>query len=127
MNGGLDGVRGTAFPFRIDPDTGGVAMTEGEAKIGENVRLVIGIRLGERPMLRDLGTRVPGLVHDPDDEVLADLAGKQVVQALMRWEPRIVITSSRAEPASGPGEVRLRLDYVHTNEQVAGTAIIPLS
>jgi hypothetical protein len=127
MNGGLDGVRGMAFPFRIDPDTGGVATTEGETKIGENVRLVIGTRLGERPMLRDFGTRVPGLAHDPDDEVLVDLAGKQVLQALMRWEPRIVITSSRVEPASGPGEVRLRLDYVHTNEQVAGTAILPLS
>ena len=75
MSGGLDGVRGTAFPFRIDPGTGRVAMTDGEAKIGDNIRLVIGTRLGERPMLR---------------------------------------------------EVRLRLDYVHANEQVAGSAILPL-
>ena len=113
MSGGLDGVRGTAFPFRIDPGTGRVAMTEGEAKIGDNIRLVI-------------GTRVPGLVHDPDDEVLVELATKQVVEALLRWEPRIVVTSSRVETATEPGEVRLRLDYVHANEQVAGSAILPV-
>jgi len=126
MSGGLDGVRGTAFPFRIDPATGRVAMTEGEAKIGDNIRLVIGTRLGERPMLRDFGTRVPGLVHNPDDEVLVELATKQVVEALLRWEPRIVVTSSRVETATEPGEVRVRLDYVHANEQVAGSAILPL-
>ncbi len=125
--GGVDDVRGAAFPFRIDPDTGGVAVSAGQAKIRENVRLVIGTRLGERPMLRDFGTRIPGLVHDPDDEVLVELAAKQAAEALLRWEPRILVTSSVVEPAQDTGEVRLRLDYVQTNAQVAGNVVLPIT
>lgn len=123
----LDDVRGVAFPFRIDPETGRVAMTGGEAKVRDNVRLIVGTRIGERPMLRMFGTRIPALVHDPDDEILVEIAAKQAVEALLQWEPRIVVTGSAVEPAGGPGEVRLRLDYVHTNAQVAGSAVLPIT
>ncbi len=123
----LDDVRGAAFPFRIDPTTGRVALTEGDAKIGDNVRLIIGTRLGERPMLRSFGTRVPGLVHDPDDEVLVELALGQAVEALLQWEPRVVVTGSAVEPPTQPGEVRLRIDYLHTNSQVANTTVLPIT
>jgi phage baseplate assembly protein W len=123
----LDDVRGAAFPFRVDPATGRIAVTAGEAKIRDNVKLVIGTRLGERPMVRTFGTRIPGLVHNPDDEVLVDIAARQAVEALLRWEPRIVVTGSAVEPAQQPGEVRLRLDYVYTNAQVAGSVILPVS
>lgn len=123
----LDDVRGAAFPFRVDPITGRIAMTEGEDKIRDDIRLIIGTRLGERPMLRPFGTRIPGLVHDPDDEVLVELALGQAVEALLQWEPRVLVTGSAVEPSTQPGEVRLRLDYVHTNSQVAGSAILPIS
>ena len=123
----FDDVRGPAFPFRIDPATGRIAMTEGEAKIRDNVKLIIGTRLGERPMLRSFGSRIPGLVHNPDDEVLVDIAAKQAAEALLQWEPRIVVTGSVVEPSRQPGEVRLRLDYVHTNAQVAGSVVLPVT
>jgi phage baseplate assembly protein W len=120
-------VAGPAFPFRIDPATGGVAMSAGDAKISENIRLIIGTRLEERPMLRYFGTRIPGLVHNPDDEVVVELALKQAVEALLQWEPRVVVTGSAVEPATQPGEVRLRLDYMYTNSQVAGSAVLPIT
>ena len=123
----LDDVRGAAFPFRIDPATGRVAVTEGEAKVRDDVRLLIGTRLGERPMLRGFGTRLPGLVHDPDDEVLVELAAKQAVEALLQWEPRIVVTGSGVQRSGRPGEVALRLDYVFANAQAVGTAVLPLT
>lgn len=123
----LDDVRGAAFPFRIDPVTGRVAVTEGEAKVADDVRVIIGTRLGERPLLRTFGTRIPGLVHDPDDDVLVRIALDQAVEALLQWEPRILVTSSAIEPPTQPGEVRLRLDYVHTNSQAAGSVVLPIT
>jgi phage baseplate assembly protein W len=123
----LDDVRGAAFPFRIEPATGRVALTEGEAKIRDDVKLVIGTRLGERPMFRGFGTRIPGLVHDPNDEVVVELAAKQAVEALLQWEPRIVVTGSSVEPSDDPAVVQLRLDYVYANAQVAGTAVLPIT
>ena len=51
-----DIARGPAVPFRIGAD-GRVAMTEGTDKVRQNLRVVLATRLGERPMLRDFGTR----------------------------------------------------------------------
>lgn len=121
----LDDVQGVAFPFRIDPTTGGVALASGSDKIRQNVRLILGTRLGERPMLRDFGTRIPSLVHDPNDDVLGDMLQNQVREALLRWEPRILVTSAQIEQSEG--EVRLRLNFVYTEERVAEQMILPLS
>ena len=123
----LGEVRGVAFPFRVDAATGRIELAEGDAKIRQNVRVILGTRLDERPMLRQFGTRLPGLVHDPNDDVLADIAQNQSREALLRWEPRIVVTDSQVERDPDEGLLQIRLSYVHMNEQVAGQAIVPLT
>jgi len=122
----FDDVKGMAFPFAVDPATGRIAMSSGDAKVRENVRIVIGTRLGERPMRRDFGTRIPSLVHDPNDEVLVDIASKQTVEALHLWEPRILVSGTTVEQDPDQGQFQLRITYVHVNEQVEGTAVLPL-
>jgi|SRR3972149_8671578 len=119
-----DDVRGVAFPFSIDPATGGVAWASGREKIRQDVRLMLSTRYGERPMLRDFGTRLHSLLHDPNDDVLADLLRNQVQETLIQWEPRILVTEIQIEQQEG--EVRLRLDYIHTSEPVTGQMILPL-
>ena len=121
----IDDVQGIAFPFRIDPATGGVAWAIGRDKIRQNVRVILGTRIGERPMLRDFGTRIPALAHDPNDDVLADLLQNQARQALLQWEPRILVTAMQLDQAEG--EIRLRLNYVHTTEPVADQMLLPLT
>jgi uncharacterized protein len=120
----FEDIQGANFPFRIDPATGGVAMASGSDKIRQNVRVILATRVGERPMLREFGTRIPTLVHDPNDDVLADLIQNQARQALLQWEPRILITNMVV--VRDEGEARLRLDYIYTSEQVAGQVIVPL-
>lgn len=121
----IENVKGMSFPFRIDPDTGGVAEASGADKIRQNVRIILSTRIGERPMLREFGSRIPGLVHDPNDAVLAELAKTQAVNALLRWEPRVLITNMFVE--ADEGELRLRLDYVHSAEPVGGQLLLPLT
>lgn len=118
-------VRGVAFPFKIDPDTGGVAWASGRDKIRQNMRVILGTRIGERPMLRNFGTRIPSLVHDPNDDVLADIVQTQAQQALMQWEPRILVTGTRVEQSEG--EFRLRLAYIFTNGSAAEQLTLPLT
>ncbi|MEV0248487.1 GPW/gp25 family protein [Nocardia sp. NPDC050712] len=115
---------GAAFPFRIDPHTGGIAMTAGDQKIRDDLRVLLGTRLGERPMLRDFGTRVHALVHEPDDDVTADLLRKQAHESVVRWERRIVVT--RAVLERHDGELRLILGYVHSDRPVAAEMTIPI-
>jgi phage baseplate assembly protein W len=120
----INNIRGIAFPFRIDPATGGVAMATGSDKIRQNVRLILSVRLGERPMLRDFGTRISSLVHEPNDDVLADLIQNQTRQALLQWEPRILITGMQVEQQDG--EAVLRINYMHTDEPVSNQMLLPL-
>ncbi|NNF59401.1 MAG: GPW/gp25 family protein [Rhodothermaceae bacterium] len=120
-----DQIRGIAFPFRIDPATGGVATESEFNKLRQNVRVLLGTRLGERPMLPDYGTPLAGLVHDPNDAVLVDLAQRQAVQAVLRWEPRLLVTG--VQPRKFEGELHLHLSYVLTGLPAAGAdQIIPL-
>lgn len=119
-----DEIRGFAFPFRIDAVTGGVAMLSGRDKIKQNVRVVLSTRRGERPMLRQYGTQIPSLVHDPNDEVLADLVQTQARECLLQWEPRVLVMGSRVEQFEG--ELRLRLSYIHTNEPSQEDMIVPI-
>lgn len=117
--------QGAAFPFRIDPRTGGVACTTGTDKIREDLRVLLGTRLGERPMLRDFGTRVHALVHEPADDVTADLVRKQAHEAVLRWERRVVVTRATVERSEA--ELRLVLGYVHTDQAGSGEMIVPLA
>ena len=121
-----DQIRGFAFPFRIDPASGGVAQAEGLDKIRQNVRVLLGTRTGERPMLPTYGTPLAGLVQDPNDDVLADAAQSLVQKALLRWEPRILLTG--ASIGRHEGEVHMRLDYVFSGlPQASSSMILPLS
>ncbi|MES3153137.1 GPW/gp25 family protein [Sphingomonas faeni] len=128
-------VAGFGFPFRIDPLTGGIARAAGLDKIRQNIRVILATRLGERPMLRDYGTRLASLVHDPNDEALAVLIRREVQQALLAWEPRIMVTGlsierQGGESGGGDGDpdatLALRLDYTLTNDAATDRLMVPL-
>jgi phage baseplate assembly protein W len=120
-----DEPRGVAFPFRIDPATGGVAWAGGTQKIRDDLRVLLGTRLGERPLLRDYGTQVHSLVHEPDDDVTADLLRKQAHEAVVRWERRVIVTRARIERSEGA--LRLVLTYVHSDRPSSGEMTVPLT
>jgi len=103
-------VRGPAYPFAIDPASGGVAWSAGRKKLVENVRLILTTRLGERPMKRDLGTPIHSLVHEPNDGGLGRLIARHARDALMQLEPRILVTDIRFQQSGG--ELTLELEYV---------------
>jgi phage baseplate assembly protein W len=132
MSSIVDKVGGPAFPFRIDPATGRVATAEGMDKVRQNIRVLLATRRGERPLEREFGTRLPALVHEPDDELLGDLVREEVASALVRWEPRVLGVDARLvrDGTGGPsadGEVHVVVSYRHTLEPVAGQTTVPLA
>jgi phage baseplate assembly protein W len=80
--------RGWAFPVGVGPG-GGIALAEGEEKIRQAVRTVIGTALGERAMRPDFGCGAHELVFEHTDASLTGKARFHVRNALERWEPRI--------------------------------------
>jgi len=118
-------VAGPAFPFAIDPQTGGVATVQGERKLGDNIRLILGTRIGERPMLRQFGSPLRSLVQEPNDGALGRLVTRYAKETLMTMEPRVRVLDARFESIGG--EATLRLRYAPSDRPEPQLLLIPLS
>jgi hypothetical protein len=88
----MSAICGPAIPFAIDPATGGIKQRSGRDKLAQNVRLILSTRLGERPLKRDFGTQLRALLQEPNDGSLGALLVRQVREALVQTEPRVVVT-----------------------------------
>jgi phage baseplate assembly protein W len=117
-------IRGLKVPFRIDPRTGGLSEAAGPEKIRQNIRMILGTRIGERPMLSQFGARLHSLVQEPNDAVLETALLRQLREALAAWEPRVVVT--RATVTQKDGEAALQLDYALSDEAISDTLLVPL-
>ncbi|MGV6875478.1 GPW/gp25 family protein [Pseudochelatococcus sp. B33] len=98
----MSDIHGPAVPFAIDPETGGVRMVSDRDKLAQNVRLILGTKMGERPLNRGFGTQLRALVQEPNDGSLGALLTRQVREALVQMEPRIVLADIVFR-ADGPG------------------------
>jgi phage baseplate assembly protein W len=118
-------VAGFAYPFLVDPATGGIAWATGAEKLRQNIRIILGTRYGERPMNRNFGTRIHSLVHDPNDNVLASLLQSQAQQSILQYEPRVLVTQTSVTQTDG--QIQLVLNYTFTTEPVADQLILPVT
>jgi uncharacterized protein len=119
-------IRGISFPFRVDPRTGGIAVSAGPTKLRENVVHLLLTRVGERPMLREYGGGVTQLFQENVDEGLVAIAQHQVVKAMLRFEPRVLPQQVSVVEAE-PGTLLLRVQYVETTQPGVQQALIRLS
>lgn len=117
-------ITGPAFPFTIDPATGGVAVTSGEAKLADNLRLILGTRLGERPMNRRFGSPLHDMVHEPNDGSLARLISRHARDTLAQLEPRIFITDLQVTQRDG--ELAIELTYATADRPQPQQLLLPL-
>lgn len=88
MNGDLAGF---GFPFRIA--AGGVTRAAGFDKVEQNVRHLLGTRLGERPMLRSYGGGVHHRLQEPADGTLRALVKHDIEGALRAYAPDVRLTA----------------------------------
>jgi phage baseplate assembly protein W len=122
MANGSTSLRGVAFPFRIDPRSGGVAATEGPDKLTENLERLLLSRIGERLMVRDYGGGVSQLLQENINDGLIALARQQVGQAMLRYEPRALPEDITVLPRDG--ELFLRIRYLQAEEPGVQTTAI---
>lgn len=102
--------RGWAFPFRMHPASGGVAYSEFEENIRQNITIIIGTRPGERQMLPEFGCRVHELMFAPNTPSTAAMVSHHVKDALERWEERIEVVTVDAKADPG-GSIKVVLHY----------------
>lgn len=78
---------GVGFPFRIR--AGGVVRAAGIDKLGQDVRHLLGTRVGERVLRRGYGGGVHHRVQEPNDTTLHALVTYEIEQALLLHAPDV--------------------------------------
>jgi phage baseplate assembly protein W len=81
---------GWAFPVTTDP-RGAIKTSREEKNIEESIRLILGTTPGERLMHPDFGCAINNMVFSPNSSRSIALAVEQVKEALVKWEPRIIV------------------------------------
>lgn len=74
----------------MDARTGKVL--DGDAHLAQSVADILSTPVGTRLMRRDYGSRVPDLVDAPANTATRVQLYAATATALMRWEPRIVLS-----------------------------------
>ena len=104
--------RGWAFPVRIEPSTGGIAVSEYENDIRESIQIILRTSRGERVMRPDFGCGIHDLVFATPTATTLGRVAHDVRLALVRWEPRVEVLAVDAAPdPARPSYLLVRVDY----------------
>jgi phage baseplate assembly protein W len=81
---------------------------------------------GEMPWRTDFGSMLHVLRHQRNDTLLQELARVYVVDALKRWEPRVVVTSvqTNREQRDGGNVLAIRLRYNVISTTTPGNNVV---
>jgi len=125
--------KGTKHPLAFAA-AGGVAVSEGggpeHAHIHESIVQILSTRPGERFFLPEFGSRLPELVFQPNDVVFRALARQYIVDAIKRWEKRVVIEEvefSEDPLVTDRNMALIKLTYRIINTQVRGNLVYPFA
>jgi uncharacterized protein len=102
--------RGWKFPFQFDPATGGVALSEYEQNIKENISIILGTKPGERQKLFDFGCGMHEMMFAPATRATSTIISRMVERSLGRWEPRIEVIKVNAWPEPN-GLIKVHVEY----------------
>lgn len=124
--------RGLQFPFRFGRRTGGAevsAATSTEHEhIHESIVQILGTSPGERFLRPEFGSRLKDLVFEANDEVLKGLIRHYVIEAIHRWDKRVVVTHVSFEESAHQVDrhiLPIHIAYQVIQSQVEGNLVYP--
>jgi phage baseplate assembly protein W len=118
--------RGWAFPVRIDPVTGGVAVSEYEADIRESIQIILRTSRGERVMRPDFGCGIHDLVFAVVDVATLTRVETSVREAMAKFEARIEVLNVFVDPRdAAEGQLTISLDYRVRRTNQIGNLVFP--
>ena len=117
---------GLKFPFQFSERTGAPAVSSELDRINESIIQILGTRIGERLMRPDFGSKVKDLLFEQNDAVLKGLLRYHIMDALKKWEKRIVVTGVTVDDSAnqaGGNILVLCVTYRVVESQVEGDLV----
>jgi phage baseplate assembly protein W len=116
--------RGSGLAFPLRPDAGGILRyVEGDAEVGQSLRLLLMTAAGERVMRSRFGTQAPRLVFAPGSETNKNLLEASIREAVRDYEPRVEldgveVTEDPLEPERVDIEVTYTVRRTNTRDSI---------
>ena len=101
---------GIAFPVSTNVQ-GSLQLSNGTLNLEENIRIILGTKLGERVYRPNFGSRLSELVFEPMNVQTLLLIRLYVREALEMWEPRIILVDIVTDPDPARGRVDINIIY----------------
>jgi phage baseplate assembly protein W len=98
MNRNLLG-KGWSFPVTNDIK-GNVQFSQYEKSIEESIRIILSTTPGERLMRPDFGCLINEIIFSPNNSKATRLVETYIREAIIRWEPRVILKEVRGETDS---------------------------
>jgi phage baseplate assembly protein W len=124
--------KGMKYPFRFQSVSGGTDVSAATSRehdhIRESILQILGTRPGERLMNPEFGSRLHDLVFEQNDEILKGLIRHYVIDAIKRWEKRVVITAVSFDDTPQTIDRNLlpiRISYNVIQSEVEGSLVYP--
>lgn len=117
--------RGWAYPLGVAPG-GGVALVGRDSELEQSIYLILGTAYGERPMRPEFGCGIHEYVFDPATHETAQQIAREVRASLLRWEPRIDVTSVRVDfDDAERSTLYLDIEYTAKDESDPRSLVFP--
>jgi phage baseplate assembly protein W len=123
---------GLKFPFSFQSVFGGAEISTSTSQEHEHIResivQILGTRPGERFMNPEFGSKLKDLVFEQNDEVLKGLIRHHVIDAIKRWEKRVVITAVSFDDSirnKDLNQLPVIISYRVIQTQVEGNLVYP--
>jgi phage baseplate assembly protein W len=113
---------GAAFPFGIDPRTGGMAVARGSAKLRGNLEHLVLTGVGERVMAREYGGGAGQMLQANINDGLLAVARHRITAAVIRYEPRVL--PQEIDVAGRDAELLIRIEYVEAGDPSPRTTVV---
>jgi phage baseplate assembly protein W len=102
-----------AVPFQIDSATGGIAyLTDFSQIIAQHVETIVMTGLTERVMEPKYGSKLPHAVFQPITAGRDAILGKDIQEAINKWEPAVHVQRVSVEPqGAGSSQLNVLVSY----------------
>ena len=104
--------RGISYPVKLGQK--GLFNVDTDIKLIEgNIIQILGTRKGERVMLPDFGSKILDFIFEPLDHITCALLRIEIIDAIKKWETRIVLDKQNTVIIPYPNEfkVQAKLKY----------------
>lgn len=103
--------KGWKFPIATGIN-GDIALSSYEKSVEDSIRIILGTTPGERVMQPDFGCKINDIIFSPDSSKTVSLAVHYIEEAIIRWEPRVILKSVKGEKDPyNQSLINIKIDY----------------